>query len=109
MMKKFTTILTVLIAMTITTNAQWTAQTSGTTENLASVYFIDANTGYAVGKSGTILKTTDGGTNWTALSSGITSGLGAVYFTDANTGYIGGEGKILKTINGGKQTGHLKQ
>jgi len=37
-------------------------QSSGTTNTLRSVYFpMDAQTGYAVGDSGIILKTTDGG------------------------------------------------
>jgi len=42
----------------------WTTQTSGTMNCLISVYFTDANTGYAVGESGTILKTINGGINW---------------------------------------------
>jgi hypothetical protein len=35
---------------------------------LYSVYFTDANTGYAVGLNGTILKTTNGGTGYSDLS-----------------------------------------
>ncbi|MCK7524199.1 MAG: T9SS type A sorting domain-containing protein [Ignavibacteriales bacterium] len=35
-------------------------------------HFIDVNTGWAVGKSGIILKTTDGGTNWVQQSIGTT-------------------------------------
>jgi photosystem II stability/assembly factor-like uncharacterized protein len=103
-MKKITMILIAIVALTITANAQWTAQSSGLTavdsHNLLSVYFTDASTGYAVGKAGIILKTTNGGTNWTALTNGITDGLVAVYFTDANTGYATGT-VILKTTDGG--------
>jgi hypothetical protein len=46
-----------------TTNGgtNWVALSSGTIWNLYSVYFTDANTGYAVGAVGTILKTTNGG------------------------------------------------
>ena len=51
----------VVILKTTDSGANWTAQTSGTTNWLSSVYFTDANTGYAVGAGGTILKTTDGG------------------------------------------------
>jgi photosystem II stability/assembly factor-like uncharacterized protein len=55
-----------------------------------------------VGESGTILKTTNGGTNWTSQTSGTTEYLWSVYFPDVNTGYIVGfNGTILKTINGG--------
>jgi photosystem II stability/assembly factor-like uncharacterized protein len=42
--------------------AGWVRQTSGTTNHLYSVHFHhDAQTGYTVGYTGTILKTTNGG------------------------------------------------
>ena len=44
--------------------ASWGFLTSGTNIDLKSVYFTDANTGYAVGESGLILKTIDAGANW---------------------------------------------
>ena len=85
--------------------SQWTSQTSGTTDYLLSVYFTDADTGYAVGDNGTILKTSNGGTNWTAETSGTTNDLTSVYFSDADTGYaVGSSGTILKTNNGGVTT-----
>jgi len=77
---------------------------SGTNQWLNSVYFANANTGYAVGDHGTILKTTNGGTNWVALLSGTNQWLNSVYFADANTGFaVGGSTRsiILKTTNGG--------
>ena len=43
--------------------------------SLSSVYFTDNNTGYAVGFTGTILKTIDGGATWTIYSSGPTNWL----------------------------------
>jgi photosystem II stability/assembly factor-like uncharacterized protein len=49
------------ILRTINGGAAWTAQDSGTTNWLSGVSFIDANTGWAVGGSGTILHTTNGG------------------------------------------------
>ena len=56
--------------------SQWTWQNPLPQGNsLSSVYFTDANTGYAVGGFGTIVKTTNGGTTWTALSSGTTNDL----------------------------------
>ena len=39
---------------------------------LSSVKFISSTVGWTVGKGGTILKTTDGGTNWTPQTSGTT-------------------------------------
>src|SRR5207302_4253075 len=59
-------------------------------------------------KSGTILRTTDGGNSWVPQSSGTGNTLFGVSFIDANTGTavggscgIGGESTILKTTNGG--------
>ena len=51
---------------------------------------VDSTLGYAVGTSGTILKTTDGST-WDTLTRPTTNSLYAVYFLDANTGFICGD------------------
>jgi len=95
-----------------TTNggATWTAQSSGTTQDLQNVFFTDANTGTVVGSGGTILRTTNGGENWIPQFSGTNHFLSSVFFTDANTGTaVGGfsnpwwfsEGTILRTTDGG--------
>ncbi|MFZ2865527.1 MAG: YCF48-related protein [Ignavibacteriaceae bacterium] len=56
---------------------------------------------WAVGNTGKILKTTNGGTNWTTQSSGTTNDLYSVYFVNETTGWaVGWSGKILKSING---------
>jgi photosystem II stability/assembly factor-like uncharacterized protein len=100
-MKKFYFFLITLFAVNGTI-AQWIPQNSGTSNNLNYVYFTDADTGYAIGDSGTILKTTDGGDNWSIQSSGLLKSLRSVFFTSSNEGYIVGDsGTILKTINGG--------
>jgi photosystem II stability/assembly factor-like uncharacterized protein len=83
--------------------AQWVPQNSGTTKNLNSVYFTGANTGYAVGDSGIILKTPNGGAIWEIKSSGVTSNLYSVHFPSINIGYaVGVGGIILKSSNGGE-------
>lgn len=91
-----------------TTNggADWTGQTSGTSEELNAIQFVDSETGYCVGNNGTILKTTDGGSNWVTQSSGTTENLYDVHFIDGSTGYAGGGSAmdvtlILKTSDGG--------
>ena len=89
--------------------AQWYQQNSGTTANLNSVHFEDANNGWAVGDSGIILHTTNGGQEWIAQTSGTDRWLQSVSFTDLNYGTtVGGgendtteEGIILSTTNGG--------
>ena len=94
-------------------NAQWIKQTVNENIHLKSVYFTDANTGFAVGDScyvvgnqvycdGTILKTTDGGTNWTVQKSVAGDILFSVFFLNTNTGFaVGNNGIFLKTTNGG--------
>ncbi len=81
-----------------------TSQTSGTPNNTAlnGIFMLDLNSGWIVGSSGTILKTTNGGTNWNPQTSGITTELRSVHFKDANEGWaVGASGVILHTTNGG--------
>jgi photosystem II stability/assembly factor-like uncharacterized protein len=105
-MKKVIVLLVALVGM-ISAMAQWVPQNSGTTNDLKSVYFTDELTGYAVGNSGTILKTTNGGDNWEAQNSGTTMDLNCVHFPVPEIGYaVGGNidppsSLILKTTNGG--------
>ena len=64
--------------------------------------FFDDTLGYAVGQSGTILKTINGGNTWTRLVSGTTATLRGVSFSDATHGVaVGDLGTILRTTNGG--------
>lgn len=59
--------------------------------------------GYAVGASGRIIKTSDGGSTWQQQTSGTSGTLRAVCFLDINNGYVAGEGGIiLKTTTGGE-------
>jgi photosystem II stability/assembly factor-like uncharacterized protein len=104
---KFTTGLTIIIFVWLmsfnTLSAQWVLQNPYPTMNsLFGTYFINANTGIAVGNGGTILRTTNGGSSWISQTSGTTNGLYSVLFTDANTGTaVGSSGTILHTTNCG--------
>jgi photosystem II stability/assembly factor-like uncharacterized protein len=56
----------------------------------------------AVGESGIILRTHDGGESWVRQNSGTTLILGAVCFTDTSTGTaVGQNGLVLRTSDGG--------
>lgn len=73
-----------------------------TTQQLNSVFFSDVNNGWAVGNSGVILHTTNGGTNWSLQTSGTTENLNEVFFTNSTYGWIvGNNGVILRTTDGG--------
>ena len=65
---------------------------SGTTYILYGVSFSDFENGTPVGKYGTILRTTDGGTNWIQQISGTSECLESVSFTDSDNGTaVGGQ------------------
>ena len=80
-----------LFHLYVNVNAQtgWVHQNSGTTLNLFSIRFLNETTGWAVGDSGLILKTTDAGNNWVSRRFGNTL-LRALHFIDGNTGVIVG-------------------
>jgi photosystem II stability/assembly factor-like uncharacterized protein len=80
----------------------WVVQSTGTNDPLQGMYFIDANTGWAVSFYEKLLKTTNGGTNWQTVNLSLGTNEQTVFFIDASTGWIGGlNGKIAKSTNGG--------
>ena len=83
--------------------------TTAVDEFFASMSFPSSITGYAVGRTGTIIKTTDGGKTWEKLRNGnhpwvSRHAYNKVVFLNAEVGYIVGDrGLILKTSDGGKK------
>ena len=95
----------VLIISVIVPTLSWN-EISTTPVAMQSVYFTNANTGYAVGSGGTISKTTDAGVTWNPQTADRRNTLYGVHFTDANTGFAVGkgggvQGSVYRTINGG--------
>ena len=81
---------------------QWSPVDSGTTSNLNGAILLDSGTGFVVGDTGTILKSTDAGATWTPLTSGTSLTLHGIYFLDPNEGVVVGDsGTILRTTDGG--------
>ncbi|TKG95138.1 T9SS type A sorting domain-containing protein [Puteibacter caeruleilacunae] len=69
---------------------------------LTGVVFLDNNTVIAIGESGTIIKSKDGGENWYKVSTETIRRLFAIQRIDSKTAYVIGDyGKLLKTVNGG--------
>ncbi|MBK6505305.1 MAG: FG-GAP repeat protein [Ignavibacteria bacterium] len=104
-MKKFIAIAFVLSVLNINALAQsgWFTQSSGTSQHLTAVYFVNGNTGWVVGDNGIILKTTNGGRSWFQQDSQAGNKLGAVQFINANTGWVAGYAATMrKTTNGGE-------
>ena len=81
----------------------WTWQNPLPTGNfLRAVVALNSNTLIAVGASGTILRSTDGGATWTRRASGTASDLFGVSFINANVGAaVGAQGTILRTVDAG--------
>jgi len=70
--------------------------------DLLSVSFLNVTSGFATGKYGTMLKTTDGGDNWLIIDLPSTYHYSQIKFTNPSTGYIlRSDNKILKTTNSG--------
>lgn len=91
-------------ALAASGDGQWTWQNpkpAGVTLN--SAFFVDADTGWAVGSMGSILKTVDGGVTWSLQHvHGHYYWLRSVFFVDASTGWAAGtNGLILRTTDGG--------
>lgn len=72
-------------------------------QDLLSVAFPSEKEGWAAGRWGTIIHTSDGGTSWEKQASGTDYTLASASFVDAKTGWIVGDGgTILHTRDGGK-------
>ncbi|MBI1804777.1 MAG: T9SS type A sorting domain-containing protein [Ignavibacteria bacterium] len=93
------TMLLVIIALLLT-NLQAFSQ------SFNAVKFIDASTASAVGTSGAIIRSSDGGSTWSNQSSGVSVTLSGLSFPSAGTGtVVGGDfftGPVIThTTNGG--------
>ena len=78
----------------------WVKTLSG--QNMNSVSFPNSYVGYAVGDTGRIYKTVDGGLDWTSVSNPISYGLNTAFFVSPTVGYVAGKTwQIILTENGG--------
>jgi len=107
-MKSYIFILTFLIIFSCSTEPNlkhaWTLQREQQDEvTYFAIHFADENSGWIVGSSGTIKKTSDGGDSWQAQQSRVQSNLWEVCFINNLTGWIcGADNTILKTTDGGE-------
>ncbi len=94
--------LTLAAGLAVPAFAQtWTAQTSGTTNTLNAVRFLDNLNGWIVGDGGTTLRTNNSGQTWSQVP--ITGmDVEDIAFADASNGImVGDNGSTLRTTNGG--------
>jgi photosystem II stability/assembly factor-like uncharacterized protein len=89
-MRRFIILIVAALSSQMASAQGWEPQTSPTINNLNAVVFVDSSRGWAVGNSGSILHTTDGGGTWSIQASGTTINLNDVDFLDMNTGWAVG-------------------
>ncbi len=65
----------------------WESVDSPTNQFLTSVYFVDSLYGWAVGDSGTIIRTVDGGSNWVFQNSETENTIVNVFFLNRELGW----------------------
>jgi len=93
---------TATVTVIVKSISAWQPQIAPTTAWLQDIACTDANTCFAVGWRGTIIKTTDGGTHWEALNTGTKKYLTSIAVINQNTLIAAGDsGIFLKTIDGG--------
>ena len=92
----------------------WSKQRTGTFAWLHALYFLDEERGWAVGGSGALISTRDGGKTWTVMRRPTEDALRDIYFADEERGWLVCERSIyllkekdeprtylLKTVDGG--------
>jgi len=106
-MKQIITLIIVLIIYNLSLGvdnckSQWIQQVTGTTGDLRGISFLNENTGYVCG-SGTILKTTNGGTNWINVNTiNLLKPFTKIQAIDENIVYcVGSFYTIIKSTNSG--------
>ncbi|MRR13486.1 hypothetical protein EG835_13775, partial [bacterium] len=71
-------------------------------EALSAVDFVSSNRGWAVGSSGSVLRTIDGGAHWAVRGTGHSFDLRDVDFVDESYGWaVGDDDVVLRTTDGG--------
>jgi photosystem II stability/assembly factor-like uncharacterized protein len=81
-------------------HGQWTLQESNTSADITDIFFLEDNTGFAVGDSGIFLKTVNGGETWLKSVINPADNLKAVAATDPGTVFAGGSA-LYRSADGG--------
>lgn len=78
-----------LMTLSDTSRAQeyWSVINSPTSKYLTDISFVNSNTGWIAGDSGTIIRTTNGGTNWTIQNSGTFNNIEDIFFLNERLGW----------------------
>ena len=102
-MKKSTiTFLSIIFGLQLFAQGTWDIiSPTPTINDLHDVYFVNSQTGWAVGAKGTIVATKDGGQTWEMQYKNDGQYFTGVFFIDENEGWVVGWHDVLHTENGG--------
>jgi len=89
-LKLFSIILCLFFFSAKSTHAQWVSLSSNTIEAFNDLFFVTPDTGFVVGESEILYKTTNGGDSWESIYFNTSKPLGAIYFSSKNIGYVNG-------------------
>ena len=87
-----------LLLVTNISNSQWFQQYNNPNIKLNDIFFINSSTGFAVGDSAIIIKTTNGGTNWFTVKPPGYGDLFTIKFINSNTGWAGGGKHVVMNM-----------
>lgn len=96
-----------VIANTTDAGETWAVQYTGSESILWSIANLDSQRAFAVGESGTILFTVDGGITWNRKPTELTSTLFRVRVFDHSGWIVGSDGVLLRTRDGGASWQHV--
>lgn len=95
-----------LLTHTVNGGAIWVEQANmpiPRTINLRDIIFVGHQYGWAIGRGGAVIHSSDSGGSWTTQNSGVSFDLNDIQFLDEQTGWIAGNhGTVLATVNGGQ-------
>ena len=95
----------ITFTLAISVQAQWIQQISGVNSRLTDVAMLNSSTAIAVGRNGSILRTTNFGQTWFDIAAPLSYIVpwNSISFYDTSNGSIAGDhGVVFTTSNGGK-------
>lgn len=98
------TLALLAFAATSPASAQWTSMSSGTTASLRGLSVVNAQTAWASGTRGTVVRTTDGGATWEvrAVAGAEALDLRSIHAQSARDAVVAStSGRIYRTNDGG--------
>jgi len=90
-----------IVYYTATNSPEWIELNNPTSNIIFDIDFANENLGWAAGRDGTIIHTTDAGNTWTQQSSGTGDTIVAVQVVDSNNIWVLSSHNLLRTTNGG--------